>query len=121
MTVGEIGKDLVALCATGKFREAGEKYWSDDVVSIEAGAPPGGDPAVRGKTAVRGKADWWEGAHDIHSFEAFGPYVNTDQFTVRFTMDLTVKQTGARMQIDEIGLYTVKDGKVVEERFFYGS
>jgi ketosteroid isomerase-like protein len=35
-------------------------------------------------------------------------------------MDVTVKETGARMVMDEIALYTIKDGKIAEERFFYG-
>ena len=34
-------------------------------------------------------------------------------------MDVTPKG-GARMQMDEMGVYTVKGGKVVEERFFFG-
>ena len=38
---------------------------------------------------------------------------------VIFDMDVTAKQTGQRMQMREIGLYTVRDGKIVEERFFY--
>jgi hypothetical protein len=32
--------------------------------------------------------------------------------------DMTVKATGQRMQMVEVGLYTVQGGKVVEERFF---
>jgi len=44
--------------------------------------------------------------------------VNGDQFMVRFSMDVTPKG-GARMSMDEMGLYTVKDGKVIEERFFF--
>jgi ketosteroid isomerase-like protein len=44
--------------------------------------------------------------------------VNGDQFALRFSMDVTPKG-GARLQMDEIGLYTVRDGKIVEERFFY--
>ena len=120
MTVTEIAKDLVALCSEGKFAESGEKYWSDDVVSIEPGAPPGGDAVSRGKAAVIAKGEWWANTHQTNSAEAHGPYVNGDQFAVRFVMDVTVKETGARMQMDEIGVYTVKDGKIVEERFFYG-
>jgi ketosteroid isomerase-like protein len=34
-------------------------------------------------------------------------------------IDLTVKESGERITMDEIGLYTVKDGKIAEERFFY--
>jgi ketosteroid isomerase-like protein len=118
-TVTEIANDLVAICKTGDFATPGEKYWADDVVSVEAGAPPGGDPASHGKDAARAKGEWWVGAHIINSTGVEGPYVNGDQFAVRFTMDITVKETGERRVMDEIGLYTVKDGKIAEERFFY--
>ncbi len=48
MTTADIAADLVALCREGKFAESGEKYWADDVVSIEAGAPMA---AIRPATA----------------------------------------------------------------------
>ena len=118
MTVQDIANDLVALCKAGDFDAAGQKYWADDVVSIEA--MPGDMAEVRGKDAVKGKGDWWSANHEVHSSEVEGPYVNGDQFVVRFKMDLTVKATGERNQMDEVGLYTVRDGKIVEERFFYG-
>ena len=121
MSTQDIANDLVALCKAGKFDESGEKYWADDVVSIEAGGPPGMDPVSRGKEAVRAKGEWWAGAHEIHGMETEGPYVNGDQFIVRFKLDTTFKETGQRSQMDETALYTVKDGKIVEERFFYGS
>jgi hypothetical protein len=35
-------------------------------------------------------------------------------------MDVTPKG-GKRMGMDEVGLYTVKNGKIVEESFFFGS
>ena len=118
MSTQEIANDLVALCKAGKFDEAGEKYWADDVASYEA--MPGDMAEVRGKDAVRGKGEWWAGAHEVHSSEVEGPYVNGDQFVVRFKMDLTQKQSGQRLTMDEVGVYTVRDGKIVEERFFYG-
>jgi ketosteroid isomerase-like protein len=34
-------------------------------------------------------------------------------------MDVTAKETGHRMTMDEVGIYTVKNGKIVEERFCY--
>ncbi|HZC15319.1 MAG TPA: nuclear transport factor 2 family protein [Caulobacteraceae bacterium] len=120
MTIQDIAGDLVALCKAGQFAASGEKYWADDVVSIEAGGPAGADPVSRGKDAVRGKSEWWAGAHDVHSVEVGGPYVNGDQFIVRFVMDVTVRDSGQRMTMDETGLYTIKNGKIAEERFFYG-
>ena len=34
MSTQDIANDLVALCKAGKFDEAGEKYWADDVLSV---------------------------------------------------------------------------------------
>jgi len=115
MSTQDIAHDLVALCKAGKFDEAGEKYWADDVLSVE----PSADGTSRGKAAAHGKGEWWANAHIIHGFEVAGPYVNGEQFVVRFTIDQTVKETGQRMTLDEVGLYTLKDGKIAEERFFY--
>ncbi len=119
MTTAEIATAFATLCKEGKHQEAGAQFWSDDIVSIEAGAPEGSDPAARGRAAVDAKGAWWYENHEIHSVETFGPYVNGEQFALRFTMDVTMKATGNRMQMDEIGLYTVAGDKVIEERFFY--
>ncbi|HEY2445215.1 MAG TPA: nuclear transport factor 2 family protein [Rhizomicrobium sp.] len=117
MSVHEIAQDLVALCKQGKFEEAGEKYWADNVLSVE---PMGDNAESRGKAAVRGKGEWWVANHEVHGVVVEGPYVNGDQFVVRFKMDMTIKASGERRTMDEVGLYTIKDGKIAEERFFYG-
>jgi hypothetical protein len=116
MTTQEIAEAFAALCQAGQFEAAGERFWSDDIVSIE---PMTGDMAVlRGKAAVKGKGAWWYANHEIHSARAHGPYVNGDQFALRFEIDVTFKPTGQRMQMEEFGLYTVRDGKVAEEKFY---
>lgn len=112
----EIAHDLVALCKAGKFDEAGEKYWADDVLSVE---PAGSMAPARGKKAVHRKGEEWAAANEVHSVEIGGPYVNGDQFIVRFTIDQTVKATSQRMTMDEVGVYTLKNGEIAEERFFY--
>lgn len=117
MTLQEIAADLVALCKAGDFDAPGEKYWSDDVVSLEA--MPGDMARIAGKAAVRGKGEWWAANHEVHSAEVTGPFINGDQFAVGFKMDVTPKATGERRILDEVAVYTVKDGKIVEERFFY--
>ena len=119
MTTADVAKDLVAMCAAGKFDEAGEKYWADDVVSREAMEGPMAE--LYGKDAARGKGEWWANAHEIHSVGVEGPYVNGDQFVVRFTMDVTAKESGQRISMDEMGVYTVRDGKIAEESFFPAS
>jgi hypothetical protein len=42
MNTQEIAKSFTDLCKAGKFEEAGDKFWSEDVVSLE---PMTGDMA----------------------------------------------------------------------------
>ncbi len=94
-----------------------QDYWSDHIVSLE---PNDGEMArVEGREALLAKHKWWEENAEMHSVTAEGPYVFGDQFAVRFSMDVTM--FGERTHSNEVGLYTVKDGKIVEERFFYGA
>lgn len=118
MTSQELAQAFTDLCKQGKFEEAGRQFWSDDVVSLE---PMTGDMAeLRGRKAVEAKGTWWFENHEVHGVKVEGPYVHGDQFVVRFSMDVTPKG-GKRMSMDEVGLYTIRDGKIAEERFFFGS
>jgi ketosteroid isomerase-like protein len=117
MTTREIAEAFAALCKEGKHEEAGARFWSDDIVSIEAMEGP--MARLEGRAAVQGKGEWWAANHEMHGGATTGPFVNGDSFALIFDIDVTPKQTGQRMQMKEIGLYTVHDGKVVEEKFFY--
>ena len=82
--------------------------------------PTTGDMAeVKGRKAVEGKGQWWYANHDVHNVAVEGPYVHGDQFIVRFKMEVTPKGQ-KRMKLDEVGLYTVRNGKITEESFFMG-
>jgi ketosteroid isomerase-like protein len=74
---------------------------------------------MRGIDAIRGKNEWWFENNQIHSAQAIGPFVGEDQFVVRYDFDVTAKPSGQRMQMSEMALYTVKDGQIVREQFFY--
>lgn len=117
MTTKDTADAFTALIKTGDFDAVGERFWADDVVSLESGEGP--MARVAGKDAVRAKGEWWSANHEVHGFEVEGPFVNGDQFAVVFRMNITPKQTGERVQMDEIATYTVRDGKIVEERFYY--
>jgi ketosteroid isomerase-like protein len=112
----EIAATFTELLEEGKFAEAAEAFWADDVVSVE---PMGENAVTRGKEAVRAKMAWWNANHEVHGFDIEGPYVNGDQFALVMEIEVTVKATGMRMEMEEIALYTVRDGKIVEERFLY--
>jgi hypothetical protein len=77
----------------------------------------GGSPETRGKEGVRGKIDWWVNATEVHSFTANGPFVAHDQFVVQYDADVTDKNSKQRRKLSEVGVYTVKDGKIVCEEF----
>lgn len=117
-----VGKRLVEMCREGKHMEAVEELYSPLIVSVEAGAPPGGSARSEGIAAVRGKGEWWVANHEVHKAEAEGPFPNGDRFVVRFKYDVTAKagpMAGKRFVLDEAAVYTVKDGKITHEEFFY--
>jgi hypothetical protein len=115
MAIREIAQGLVSLCQSGQLDEAMTRYYAQDIVSVEAS----GNPAeMRGLAAVQEKSKWFVENHEVHGLEVEGPYINGDQFVVRFKVDLTPKATGQRANLDEVGVYTVKGDKIVHERFF---
>ena len=121
MSVADIANDLVALCREGKNLEAIEKYYSPDIVSVESASGPDMPAEMKGIEAVKGKNQWWFENHIMHGGEANGPYVGQDQFAVEFKYDVTHKPSGKRFHMSEMALYTVKDGKIVHEHFYYNT
>lgn len=117
----EVGKSLVALCREGRFTEAIDQHYSESIVSIEGMTAPGMEKRMQGLDAIKGKTQRWIDNHEVHSMTAEGPFVaeGSNQFMVRFSMDVTKKQTGRRQQGQEVGIYTVVDGKVAHEEFYF--
>lgn len=118
MKTMEVAKAYVELCQQLKHEEA-LSLFSEDAVSVEAGAPPGQSPEARGLAAIRAKGEKWGADHEIHDGKVSGPWPNGDRFIVRFSYDLTNKPSGQRIKMEEAGLFTVRDGKIVREEFFY--
>ena len=119
MTVLEIGNKLVELSKQGKNLEAIQTLYSPNIVSVEAMSTPEMPAEMRGMEAILGKNKWWFDNHTVHSASCEGPFPHGDRFIVRFSFDITNKPTQRRMQMDEMGLYTVEGGKIVREEYFY--
>ena len=122
MDLKEIAKELVDGCRAGaaKIRENLDKLYADDAVSVEAADMGGQGRETKGKAGIHGKHDWWESAMEEHATSITGPfYHGDDQFSVLFDVDATDKESGKRIQMKEIGVYHVKDGKIVREEFHY--
>ena len=119
MTTREVADTLVKLCSAAKFDEATEKLYSPEIVSMEAGAPPGGSRETKGIAAVKAKGEWWMTNHEVHGCTVEGPLVAGSHFAVTFKLDVTFKPEKRRFTMDEIAVYKVADGKIVYEEFFY--
>ena len=117
MNTEEVAKKVVELTRKQAWKEAIESLYSKDIVSVEARAMEGGSPESRGIEAVRGKTDWWVNNMDVHSAKVSGPFVAHDRFVVQYDIDATDKNSKKRMQMSEVGVYTVKDVKIVREEF----
>ncbi len=117
MTTEEVGKKLVDLCRNGEFMKAVDSLYDKDIVSVEPRAMENMPAEMRGLDQVRGKGEWFMENHEVHDSKVTGPFVAGDTFVVQFDIDVTAKASKERMQMSEVGIYTVKDGKVTHERF----
>jgi hypothetical protein len=119
LTTQEVANALVKFCSQGQFHEAMDALYSPDIVSMEAGAPPGGSRESKGIAAVKAKGEWWVSNHEVHSSTVEGPLVAGAHFAVTFKMDVTFKPQSRRFTLEEVAVYKVVNGKIVYEEFFY--
>jgi hypothetical protein len=117
MNTEEVAKKLVDYCSKGEWRKALDELYGKDIVSVEAHEMENMPAEMRGIDQVRGKTDWWEKNMQVHDAKVGGPFVARDTFVVQFDIDVTDKESKKRMQMSEVGIYTVKDGKVAREEF----
>lgn len=117
MTTEDVAKKLVELCEKGAYEEAANSLYDREIVSVEGRAVGDMPTEAKGFDAVCAKTRWWVENHEVHSAKATGPFVARDTFVVRFDIDVTDKTSGRRFQGSEVGIYKVKEGKVVREEF----
>ena len=117
MNTEQVAKKVVELVRNQAWREAVDTLYDKNIVSVEARTMDGSSPETRGIDGVRGKVDWWVDNMQVHSFKASGPFVAHDRFVVQYDADVTDKGSKKRFQLSEVGVYTVKDGKIVREEF----
>lgn len=117
MSTEEVAKKVVELTRKQAWGEAVDELYATDIVSVEAHANESGSFETRGIDGIRGKVNWWINNMQVQAFDVSGPFVAHDRFVVQYDADVTEKNSKQRMQISEVGVYTVKDGKIVREEF----
>lgn len=112
----QVGKTLVTMFNQGKLKEIEDFYWTPDIVSCEGF---GVNAEWRGRAAVAEKNADWMKDHKLHGASAEGPFVGSTGFAVKFKIDVETLSTGKREMMEEVGVYTVRDGKICREEFMF--
>jgi hypothetical protein len=122
MDTKQVGDKLVEYCRNGLNLDAIASLYDKNIVSVEAMGTPDSPAEVRGVDQVVAKNKWWYENNEVHHAVADGPFPNGDRFAVIFRYETTPKageRKGQRGKFEEVAVYTVKNGKIVKEEFFY--
>ncbi len=118
MTTAEVAARYDALAKTNQWEAIQDELYAADAVSIEPEHAQGMQ-SVTGMEAIKEKGRQFQGMiEEMHGGYCSEPVVGGRFFSVAMGMDITMKGMG-RMNMDEIAVYEVKDGKIVKEQFFF--
>lgn len=122
MSLETVANAVVDKNRSGEIDALLAEFYAPDCVSVEAYAmdPAQGREAV-GMDAIKAKHAWWDNMMEMRDVTVSDPmYHGEDKFAVIFGMTAIEKESGKSHTMQEVALYTVADGKVVREEFFYG-
>ena len=121
MSVQTIAGKFMELCNQGKHFEVMRTMYAPEMVSVE-----GDGKETVGKEAVIHKSEVFQGNNAILAQDLRGPFfcgdasANSGRFAVYTSISFTPKAGGGeRVTHEEVGLYTVKNGMITREEFFY--
>jgi len=118
MTVAQIADRLADYCRKDEFSQAQAELYADDAVSIEPYETPGFDKETRGLKALKEKDKKFSAmVESRHGTTVSAPLVAGNAFSFVLTMDIKMKGR-EREKMEELCVYTVKDGKIIAEQFF---
>jgi hypothetical protein len=110
----QVADRLVALCRTGKFVEAIEELYADDVRQYENGGEP-----IAGRGTLVKACQGWLDSRVVHTTEILGTHVVGDTVVLELEYDVTPHATHERHQWCEAGVYRIAGGKIADVRFYY--
>jgi ketosteroid isomerase-like protein len=118
MTTQEVANRFYELSQQGAYDVIQTELYSNDAKSVEPAHATFITNAA-GIEAIKEKGRQFNAMiEEVHGGYCGVPVVAGNFFTCAMGMDLTMKGQ-PRMQMDEIAVYEVKDGKIVLEQFFF--
>ena len=121
MTTQEISAHYRELMSQRKFVELQDTFYDEQVVcqEPEKAALMGMPIFTNGLEAVKAKGIARRATIEtVHSYTCSEPVVAGEYFTVVLKQEVTFKGR-PRTVLEEIGIFQVKDGKIIKEQFFY--
>ena len=92
--------------------------FSNDAISIEPHATPAFEKETKGLQAIIEKGEKWNSmVQETHSITVSDPLIATNSFALTMGINVTMKERG-QMDMTELCVYEVKDGKIISEQFF---
>jgi hypothetical protein len=120
MTTKEVSSRFMELAHQNKYDQIQEELYAAHCESIEpASGAASGMLNASGIDAIKEKGKQFNAnVEEMHGGYVGDPIIVGNYFTVPMGMDVTLKGAG-RVNMDEIAVYEVKDGKITKEQFFY--
>lgn len=106
--------DLIEGITSGRLLESFDRHYGDDVVMRENGAD---DPGRVGKAKNRAYEEYFVANSEWFGVKVGPVIADGDRTAYQMWMDLAFQ--GQRMQRTQWAVQTWKDGKIVEESFWY--
>jgi ketosteroid isomerase-like protein len=118
LSPAEIASRMSELFKQNQWQQAQEELFADDCESIEPPHAPGLQ-TVKGLQAIKQKGEMFQSMiEEMHGGWVSEILVAGNYLTCAMGMEVTMKGVG-RINMDEVCVYKVKDGKIISEQFFY--
>lgn len=118
MTTQEVANKLVELCRAGNYEQAIKELYSPNIVSVEPEGVP--DRIASGIEAIIQKGINFDAKVErFNSSVITDPIVADNIFSCAMLLNVNFKGVPIPVDLNEICVYTVAEGKIVKEEFFY--
>ena len=118
MNTQQVASRLVQLCREGKNVEAINELYDDNIVSIEPDGSPMAGKTVGKQAVLESTNRWFDSVEQLHNVAISNPLVSDNFFACTMNVDATYKEHG-RNVMNELCVFEVRDGKIVNDQFFY--
>lgn len=115
MTTESVARELIQMLKSERNIEAIRMLYDDKIDTVEA------DPtrSRKGKQTVLKSMQDFADSHDFKYTKIEGPIISGGSFALRLAFDAKNRSTGDSFSVDEIAVYTVLEGRIVREQFYY--